>query len=80
MSSAGGGKSMCEVARRVFAKLSVAGILDTGHRALVAEQSKDPPHTLDTNKDKDVCYILLDMSIDDGKSMCSMLWLVCRQQ
>ena len=27
---------MCEVARRVFAKLSVAGILDTGHRALVA--------------------------------------------
>ena len=27
---------MCEVAGRVFAKLSVAGILDTGHRALVA--------------------------------------------
>ena len=28
---------MCEVAGRVFAELSVAGILDTGHhRALVA--------------------------------------------
>ena len=74
---------MCEVAGRVFAKLSVAGILDTGHqRVLVAGegvQSKDPPHTLDTNKG--VCYILLDMSIDDGKSMCfMMLWLVCMQQ
>ena len=71
---------MCEVAGRVFAKLSVAGILDTGHRHWWREvQSKDPPHTLDTNKG--VCYILLDMSIDDGKSMCSMmLWLVCRQQ